>query len=412
MPVEKWSGRTAAAGTDIRTQAGIVNSANAAATGGTSAAIAINGGSNNVELQFTTGIINSGAATVYKPMSVAAGSGSTTITFNEGGAFVNATLNISKAVILRTTGGGSQDGLMGQITGSGAGAGNDSVIFSAPSGTKLYYTSGYSGSGAIANTFAGNVRMTGGGNIDTQNVTYISNTAAYMNAAIPATASVTVDPGTTWSLSWGNQSIDGLNGSGPIVNNVSNNNTITVGASDGSGNYSGSISGGGGLIKTGSGTQVLSGTNSYSGGTVINNGVLQIGFANVLPTSESWHVTISGGTLDMHRLQRFGRNRKHGERRDCRRQPSVDSDRHGLCRAERHDRRLARRRVGLAHEDDRRHVASHRPKHLRRRDDHQRHRATWRRRGRPRRLAQYQRRDQQRRARLRHCRQPDRQLCH
>ena len=50
---------------------GTLVNANAAATGGTSAAIAINGGSNNVELQFTTGIINSGAATVYKPMSVA-----------------------------------------------------------------------------------------------------------------------------------------------------------------------------------------------------------------------------------------------------------------------------------------------------------------------------------------------------
>jgi autotransporter-associated beta strand protein len=39
----------------------------------------------------------------------------------------------------------------------------------------------------------------------------------------------------------------------------------------------GGVSGGGGLIKSGAGTLVLVGTNSYSGGTIINDGILQLG---------------------------------------------------------------------------------------------------------------------------------------
>ena len=51
------------------------------------------------------------------------------------------------------------------------------------------------------------------------------------------------------------------------------------------------------LTKLGPNTLLLSGSNSYSGGTAINNGTLSLGNSAALPNSA---LTISGGTLDVN----------------------------------------------------------------------------------------------------------------
>ena len=53
----------------------------------------------------------------------------------------------------------------------------------------------------------------------------------------------------------------------------------------------------GGLKKGGAGILALSGSNSYGGGTTVNNGVLQVGSANALGTGG---LTVNGGTLDLN----------------------------------------------------------------------------------------------------------------
>jgi len=50
------------------------------------------------------------------------------------------------------------------------------------------------------------------------------------------------------------------------------------------------------LIKAGTGTWILSGNNSYTGATTVNNGTLQIGNANALGTGS---LTVNGGTFDL-----------------------------------------------------------------------------------------------------------------
>ena len=79
---------------------------------------------------------------------------------------------------------------------------------------------------------------------------------------------------------------------------------LTLSATGGSTTYSGSILGGGvngaiSLVMSGSGTQVLAGINTYTGGTTISSGLLQLGTsaANALG---SGGLTANGGTLDLN----------------------------------------------------------------------------------------------------------------
>ncbi|MCX7010294.1 MAG: autotransporter-associated beta strand repeat-containing protein, partial [Kiritimatiellaeota bacterium] len=56
----------------------------------------------------------------------------------------------------------------------------------------------------------------------------------------------------------------------------------------------GDINGGAGLAKTGSGSLILAGNNTYGGGTTINGGTLQLGNDNALPNGSDLFVSSSG----------------------------------------------------------------------------------------------------------------------
>ncbi len=73
------------------------------------------------------------------------------------------------------------------------------------------------------------------------------------------------------------------------------NNAAVVFNQTTNGTYSGIMSGLGSLTKNGSGTLTLSGANTYSGVTTINAGTLALGANNVIGDSSA--VTIAGGTL-------------------------------------------------------------------------------------------------------------------
>ena len=86
-----------------------------------------------------------------------------------------------------------------------------------------------------------------------------------------------------------------LSPSGALVNNgtlaFERSNTITQGT-----DFAATISGSGRVVQAGAGTAILSGSNSYSGGTIVSSGVLQVGGANALGTGG---LTVNGGTLDL-----------------------------------------------------------------------------------------------------------------
>src|SRR5690606_20369726 len=111
------------------------------------------------------------------------------------------------------------------------------------------------------NTYEGNLHVKTG-NLQIGNYAGLGVSLANQNKIIPDTASVTIDAGSTLRMVWmgGGETIDALNGAGTIDRNTGDgqgNVAFTLGASNGSGTFSGAITSQISLVKAGSGTQTL-----------------------------------------------------------------------------------------------------------------------------------------------------------
>jgi autotransporter-associated beta strand protein len=128
-------------------------------------------------------------------------------------------------------------------------------------------------------------------------------------------ANVNVVAGNAYAFSTGGVVMNGgslsLNGNSFVFNSLTGSSgqiqnsgtaaaTITVGASNTNTSYSGNLVDGGSqslaLVKTGGATFVLIGSNGYSGGTTIDNGILQLGNSASMGTGG---LAANGGTLDL-----------------------------------------------------------------------------------------------------------------
>jgi autotransporter-associated beta strand protein len=119
---------------------------------------------------------------------------------------------------------------------------------------------------------------------------------AHSNALKNSTLSLTTtnDSYLLFSSGINTFTVGGLTGNGNFgITNVGGSSiTLRVGNNNASTIYSGSMRGGGSLVKIGTGMFVLLGTNTYTGGTIVSNGTL--GGTGVLTGSVS---VASGGTL-------------------------------------------------------------------------------------------------------------------
>lgn len=104
----------------------------------------------------------------------------------------------------------------------------------------------------------------------------------------------------TLNLAGFSETINGLNGNGTVDNLTSGTNTFTIGDNNANGEFSGAIKNTTGtlsLTKTGTGTQTLSATNTYSGATTISQGKLVMGDAAADTFATSGVTVASGAAL-------------------------------------------------------------------------------------------------------------------
>ena len=139
------------------------------------------------------------------------------------------------------------------------------------------WTGSLTGSGALTvvssstHTWSGNnsaymgtITVQGGGSLRLSATTAVSANTAY-----------NFNGGTMNANAAGLFNLGSLSGSGTI--NTGPGENFSIGSLDNNTTFSGVIAGGGFVQKDGGGTQVLSGANTYSGGTRIDSGILQIG---------------------------------------------------------------------------------------------------------------------------------------
>ena len=122
-----------------------------------------------------------------------------------------------------------------------------------------------------------------GGTIDNSSASAITNSNSN---AINVGADFTFAGTNALNLGAGNVTLNGAPGNRAIAVNGS---TLTVGGAIADGTATG-------LTKVGVGVLVLAGSNSYSGGTTVNGGTLQVGNVNALGTGA---LQINNGTLDL-----------------------------------------------------------------------------------------------------------------
>ena len=198
--------------------------------------------------------------------------------------------NYAVAVSSLSLTGGTLTGSGGALTLGGAGP------IDAESGTA---SATLAGSGGLNKTTAGTVVL--GGNNSYTGGTSIEGGVLQLGGdhALPNGGNLTVDAGTL-DLGGHNPTVATIGGSG-LVTNSSGQGTITVNPATAA-TVNATIADGTGMVgvvKAGNGSLVLNAANSYSGGTTVSGGTLQLGTAGALGSIDG-ALTVNAGTLDLN----------------------------------------------------------------------------------------------------------------
>lgn len=241
--------------------------------------VTVNAGVLNVTSNAALGTANSLALAGGTTLNFATAGGSYSVGAVSGSGTIGVTLGTGGATTTVGNGSTNWGGYTGVITigtGAGAGAGKTSI------------------QGSLSNAAT--------------TVNLATHATLYVSTAVTNNASITLGGGDTGE-SLGQLRLEGgaiWAGAVTLAGAITGTNDAYLGAFSGIGTISGAIGETGGakiLSKTGGGTVVLTGTNTYSGGTVIAAGTLQVGAGGAtgdLGAAASASVA-SGATLAVNR---------------------------------------------------------------------------------------------------------------
>ena len=147
---------------------------------------------------------------------------------------------------------------------------------------------------ATANTYSGGTAISNG-------VIKLGIDEGISSAGVPGANDLTIVSPGVFDLNNFSNTVNGLNGNGTIDITGGGTSTLNIGLNNDNGVFSGNIqntSGSLGIFKVGTGTETLSGSNSYVGPTLIDLGTLRVTNQYALGAGNS-SVTDNNGTLDM-----------------------------------------------------------------------------------------------------------------
>ena len=210
------------------------------------------------------------------------GTGRTNLTLNGAGTEILTGSDIYTGLTTITVGTlqlGS-GGTAGSINASSGVTDNGVLDFDLSGSTT--FAPAISGTGGVTQTGLGVLRLSSTGNNTYSGPTCVS-AGTLVGGDLSSSTSVQVASSAVFDLAGVPQtvaSLSNLNGSGgTVTNSVAGPTTLTLAPTGGSTTFSGVIQNGTGtvaLVMSGSGTQVLAGNNTYSGGTTVQSGVLSV----------------------------------------------------------------------------------------------------------------------------------------
>jgi outer membrane autotransporter protein len=170
----------------------------------------------------------------------------------------------------------------GGTTGSITGDVVDNAIFAIDHSSAFTFAGNISGTGAFEENGTGQTTLSG--NNSYSGATTVNSGILQAGSAngFSSNSQFIVNTGATLDLNGFTATIRSLTGNGSIINSATATPvSLTIGGDNSTTTFGGVIGQTGGnnlaLIKTGTGTLILSGANLYSGGTTISSGTLQLG---------------------------------------------------------------------------------------------------------------------------------------
>lgn len=309
-----WRGSQVAGAGGVWAQSGAASSNWASDAGGTATGL-VPGASTNVFLSVTSGATQQGAMTLGAAMTIQSltiqdssavtllgdlntltigGGSAITVDSGAGAATLESRLLLGAATPVITVNNAGGLVLSGELAGN--------ALTKAGTGTLTI-------SGSTANTYTGDITVNEGtlllnqtgfnavtGGLIIGDGTGTDTVRLLGVDQIDDTADVTMQSSGVLDLNDQSETIDALNGGGLVTNSGTGAISLTVGAGDdAAASFSGIIENGSGnlsLTKTGTGVQVLSGANTYTGLTLVSAGTLRLGASDVLASA----VTVDGST--------------------------------------------------------------------------------------------------------------------